>query len=216
MTKRQFRQSKTNQDTCPFVCHNMPFVSIANPMIIPSVDILIPFVGIRRNKGFTMIELLIALAIAGILAAIAMPAFQNFIKDNRLKTRTSLMISHLQLARSESAKQKSRVTVCTSSNGTTCTPGTDWDNGWIVWTEKDGVAGLDPNTELLLSEARSNNVIEIDSGFDTMDYLPDGTAITPGGGGIQFTFCDDRTAESGRQITIALTGRAESERFACP
>lgn len=214
--KKQQSQADTGLASVPFICQIIPFIGNVNPSIRPFVYSLIPFVGIKRNKGFTMIELLIGLAIAGILAAMAMPSFQTLIKDNRLKTKASEMVGHLQLARSEAAKQKVRVTICTSNDGATCTAGTAWDKGWIVWTEKDGVAGIDVGSEILKTGSESNQVLVINSGTDTMDYLPDGTAIIPGGGAIQFTFCDDRTAERGRQITIALTGRAESERFACP
>ncbi len=215
-TKKQPSQSAISLASTPFVCQTMPFIGIANPRIKPFIRNKLPFVGIKRNYGFTMVELLITLAVAGIIAAIALPNFQNFIKDNRLKTRTSEMVSQLQLARSEAAKQKMRVTICTSTNGSACTAGTDWDKGWIVWTDKNSNAGIDPDSEILKTERESKQAVVINAGSDTLDYLPDGTAITPGGGAIQFTFCDDRTAESGRQITIALTGRAESSRFACP
>jgi len=200
----------------PFVCLNKPFIHNAESSIKPFICHNKPFIGISKYQGFTLIELIITLVIAGLLGAIALPNFQNFIKDNRLKTQTAKMVSHLQLARSEAAKQKARVTICTSSNGNTCTAGTDWNKGWIVWTEKDGNAGITANEEILKREGASIQTIAINAGTDTLDYTPDGTVITPGGGVVQFTFCDDRTAENGRQITIALTGRAESERFVCP
>lgn len=208
----------------PFVGLNKPFIGNINPCIKPSICKNRPFVGIKAKLGFTIVELLITLVIAGILAAFAFPAFQNFIKDNRLKTRTAEMVSHLQLARSEAAKQKIRTTICSSTDieqdppvaNPDCTAGASWEQGWIVWSDRNGDGALDPDTEILKSTGPSGQAVTINAGTDTMAYLPDGTAVTPGGGAVQFTFCDDRTGESGRQITIALTGRAESERFACP
>jgi type IV fimbrial biogenesis protein FimT len=214
--KEQMTWNIYDLDGMPFICHILPFVGHGNPGIKPFIRSNKPFIGIKSKLGFTIVELMITLVIAGVLAAFALPAFQNFIKDNRLKARTSEMVSHLQLARSEAAKQKMRTTICTSTNGSACTAGTAWENGWIVWSDRDGDNAINADTEILNSAGPSGQAITINAGSDTMAYLPDGTAVVPGGGVVQFTFCDDRTAEIGRQISIALTGRAESERFTCP
>ena len=70
-------------------------------------------------RGFTLIELMITLAVAAILLTVAVPSFQTLIKRNALTARTNNFIADLHFARGEAAKRGSDVSVCPSSNGTT-------------------------------------------------------------------------------------------------
>lgn len=84
----------------------------------------------RRQRGFTLIELMIAVAITGILAMVAVPAFNDAMLRSRLSSITNTFVSSAQLARSEAIKRNTRVDLCASSDGSTCTG--DWEDGWIV------------------------------------------------------------------------------------
>ncbi|QKV57365.1 MAG: GspH/FimT family pseudopilin [Dechloromonas sp.] len=75
----------------------------------------------KQARGFTLIELLITFMIAAILAALAAPSFTSFIKNNRLTTTTNDLLADLALARSEAAKRGQQVTLCISTNGSSCT-----------------------------------------------------------------------------------------------
>lgn len=82
------------------------------------------------KRGFTLIEVMVTLAVLGILLSIAVPSYQNLVVNNRMAAQANDLISALSLARSEAVKRAANVTVCASSNGTACT-GT-WEQGWIV------------------------------------------------------------------------------------
>lgn len=87
----------------------------------------------RRPNGFTLLELMITIAILGILAAIAYPIFESSIQDNRLTSQTNRLLAALQFARSEAAANNTIITDCSSVNGQTCDGNNgNWSNGFIV------------------------------------------------------------------------------------
>lgn len=93
----------------------------------------------RQLHGFTLVELVVTLAIAAILVTVAIPGFGNLIRDNRLIAGTNQLVATLALARSEAVKRGAAVSICASNNGTGCTS-TDWNDGWLVFSDA-GTAG---------------------------------------------------------------------------
>ena len=116
-----------------------------------------------RTQGFTLIELMVTIAIAAILMGIAIPAFRDMLNSSKLTTQTNQLITALHLARSEAIKRGVRVTVCKSTNpgdaAPTCSTSANWQDGLIVFVDNtqistnvlgviDGVA-LDPVDEVV-------------------------------------------------------------------
>ena len=81
-----------------------------------------------RSRGFTMIELMIAVTVLAILTAVALPFYGSFIAGQRIKTASFDMISQLTLVRSEAIKRNSTVTIAPATGGI------DWKSGWTVVT----------------------------------------------------------------------------------
>lgn len=81
--------------------------------------------------GFTLVELMITVAVIGVLAVIAAPSMLAMINNSRLTAQTEELVASLQLARAEAVRRNARVTVCASSNGTTCASSTSWTR-WIA------------------------------------------------------------------------------------
>lgn len=89
----------------------------------------------KRSRGFTLIELMITLVLAAIILSLAVPGFQDIIRNNRAATQSNELVTALGLARSEAVKRGARVSLCPSTNQTNCTGGTDWSGGWIVFLD---------------------------------------------------------------------------------
>lgn len=97
----------------------------------------------KYNNGFTLIEIMVTVAIVGIMASIALPSFSRLIESNRVNTATNELISNLLLAKSEALKRSSSVTLCPSSNQTTCNGNTDFSTGWIIFLDCGAVGRID-------------------------------------------------------------------------
>ena len=211
MTDKQASQmSVTRYTACPFICLKIPFICVVKPLILPFVCIKQPLVGNKRFLGFTMIELLITLAVAAILAFIALPSFQTFMKNNRLRTQTSEIVAALSVARSEAIKRKAPISVCIrdAADNTQCIAGSEWRTGWIVFVDDNGDGDPDGGEDRLRVQQSYSNVSTITvAGFAATNYVqyrPDGRVL---GGGGSFTVCDDRSGNYGRIVTVRVTGR---------
>ena len=87
--------------------------------------------------GFTMIELMVTIAIMAILIALAVPSFRTLIINSRITTHANELLAGLQLARSEAIRSNARAVLCASTNISTCTGGPNWTGGWIAFVDTD-------------------------------------------------------------------------------
>jgi type IV fimbrial biogenesis protein FimT len=70
----------------------------------------------KKNSGFTLLELLLTLALIGIVTAFALPSMRAFTQNDRLTTNINSMVGHLAYARSEAVKRSQQVSMCVSNN----------------------------------------------------------------------------------------------------
>ncbi|MCB1554236.1 MAG: GspH/FimT family pseudopilin [Xanthomonadales bacterium] len=90
-----------------------------------------------RAGGFTLIEIMIAMAMLAVLASFAIPAFTSVINNNRLSGVSNEIAAMLQSARIEAVRRAQRVIVCPTSDGSTCATGIQW-NGWLSFADANG------------------------------------------------------------------------------
>lgn len=171
----------------------------------------------KTQTGFTLVELMVTLVIAAILLTLAVPNFRDFLLNNRLSGVANEFIAAANLARSEAIKRGRNATVCVSNNSMTATPtctgGTDWGDGWLVWVDSDGSGALNGDERLRVGDALDNTGVTFMGGVSTFVYDSRGAVDNTD----TLELCDDRTGETGRQISVTSTGRIEINRaFGCP
>ena len=94
--------------------------------------------------GFSLVEMMLVIAVMAVLAGIALPALGALQRDARLSSAANEYFAALVHARSESIRRGVRVTLCTSTDGLACTAGTHWHGGWIVFVDGNANALRDP------------------------------------------------------------------------
>lgn len=90
------------------------------------------------ERGFTLIELMITLAVAAILLKLAAPSFSAALNGNRLSSAAGELAGAVQLARSEAVRANGRVVLCRSTDSSTCSSTDNVWPGWIVFVDSDG------------------------------------------------------------------------------
>jgi type IV fimbrial biogenesis protein FimT len=101
-------------------------------------------------SGFSLIELLITIAIAAIVAGLAAPSFTKLINANRIQTAASGLQGDLMFARTEAVKRGTWVTVCPSADQASCSGANTWHTGWIVFYDKSGNGVYDSSVDTIL------------------------------------------------------------------
>lgn len=170
----------------------------------------------KRQKGFTLIELMITLVVLVISLSIGVPSFVTWIKNNRLNTASTTLAGTFQIARSEAV---SRQTVITLNNGG------NWNNGLTMYTDT-AVAGntaYNAAEDALIKDldyAMDGITINSNDGNNFISFTPtgrlstvDASLLTP----LTLTLCQTSGESDGFQITINTVGRASiNNKSDCP
>lgn len=162
-----------------------------------------------KQHGFTLIELLVTVSVASILLTVAVPSYQTFIQDSRLITQSNSLHTALSMAKSEAVKSSGLATICPSTNGTGCTGGNVWSNGWLVFADLNGDGIVDAGDRIIQVGAplTGGNVLNGNIGT-SVTFTASG--FIRGGAGT-FSLCDDRGASKSKRLILNLQGRLRTE-----
>lgn len=164
-------------------------------------------------RGFTLVEMLVALTLLAATVALAVPSFAAIGRSMRLTSMANTFLASLHLARGEAIKRNSRVVMCKSASGDVCATSGDWSQGWLVFHDANNNGLLDAGETIV------HRVHGLPAGFNGAGNQPVAryVSFSPTGGTKSVngafqagtvTFCQ-HSADPGeaRQIVINSIGR---------
>jgi type IV fimbrial biogenesis protein FimT len=174
----------------------------------------------KKQSGFSLVELLITLAVAAIIMSVGVPSFRSMTQNNRAATQTNQLVTAFNTARSESVKRGDEVTVCASADQATCSASSNWATGWILFADAGGTAGVfDAGTDTLIKvwPALGGNTVLTSSSADSFVQYEGNGRIT-NAAQVGFTLSvPGCTGNNVRNIQISIQGRVRQlPRTACP
>ena len=171
------------------------------------------------SAAFTMIELVIAMAVAATLFAIALPSYARYIAEQRLLNEARRLSEAIMLARSEAVKRNRHVVICAATPGVPCGDVGHWHGGWVMFEDENGDADQDPSDPVIDVDvaaaagvtAVGNRPVERYLRFDHM-----GQARMASGALQMGTIEVCKRGLTGYRVVLANTGRTRIDRTAGP
>lgn len=169
-----------------------------------------------RARGFTLLELMVAVTVATILLTIGVPSFFRMISENQRLTNSADVFGALNYARSESIARNNEVVMCPSADEAICGADAAWHEGWIIYVNLDrATGGTEPDSgETLI---RTHGPLSGDFNLtsdefpDRVIYLPSGRPADSG----RFRLCPGGSGSEGRAIEVTSTGRPRTASLTC-
>jgi type IV fimbrial biogenesis protein FimT len=175
----------------------------------------------QRSKGFTVIELMIVLAIAAILASLAAPSVTRFLRVSEMSNAVNTWMSDLRWARSEAVRRGGHVVMCRSENPEAASPacttsllgpsGKGWVTGWFIFHDLDADGNKDAAEPVLRVQSAlpSINVIVESSSSTKFRYTASGRLMNSGlSTTVTFGASPEYSNDLQRVLCVNVGGRA--------
>ena len=153
----------------------------------------------KKHIGFTLIELMVAVAVVGVVVAIGMPSFGELLKNNRMVTQANTIIASLHQARSETINRGISVRI------EPLVAGTDWSAGWQLRIDGSNPSDNDfvDTEDIVIRSYEALKQSTLTSTVTNIIYLPDGSVSAAA---VLTLIADKCTREHKRVISIKLSG----------
>ena len=161
-----------------------------------------------KQAGFTLIELMIALVMVGIITAIAIPSFDNAVANNRVSSTANNVVGALNLARVEAAQRGTNVTISSVSGD-----GNWGTQGYRIWLDIDGDGNYDVGEELRVFDSVQGQLALIETADTASTNF---TASGFASASVTLNLCSTDTNVDDRQIAVTRSGRVRITTVACP
>ncbi|WP_372880678.1 GspH/FimT family pseudopilin [Psychromonas sp.] len=158
-----------------------------------------------KNSGFTVVELLITLALGAILLFIGIPSFKETSSSSNMISSSNEMVGAFNYARMEAVKRGNTVFLGQRD-------GSSWTGGLVVWIDADADSSFDTGEELRLWEPLKSGSTVVSSNSRTSFVFKASGEVNNAD---VLKLCDDRSGEQGRQIEILISGAIFAEKVTC-
>lgn len=143
---------------------------------------------LRLQHGFTLVELMVSIAVLSIVVLVAVPSFNSLVQGNRMTAQVNQFVAALNLAKAEAVKRNQTVLFCHSADSASCSdaPASGWE-GWLV-----GVAQARPDSGIVAGSVISSGMLltervevisgnQINQSDSEVRFLPQGLVRAAGG-----------------------------------
>ncbi len=127
--------------------------------------------GGRGANGWTLVELLVALAIGAALVTLAIPSYHAWIADQKLVNHARALATSMSVARSEAIKRGFRVNLCKSADLRSCATGGSWDAGFLMYVDVNRDGTVDAGEPILKIEGPAAEGIRVSANAPIDDYV---------------------------------------------
>jgi type IV fimbrial biogenesis protein FimT len=177
----------------------------------------------QKQRGFTLVELMVVVAIAAVLIAMAVPSFTGLIKSNQVSSAVNTFLSDVRFARSEAIKRGGSVVICRSDSPEATSPvcstsgnaanGNGWVSGWVIFQDLNNDGTIDAGEPILRLQPAITSVDVMTEGAATPRAKAVFTAtgrLQATGSVLKFLFGGNPafTNEQQRRVCLGLGGRA--------
>lgn len=162
----------------------------------------------KHQTGITLIELLMALAIATVLLSLSLPTFASFTARNTVAASHNLMMTGFAAAREAAIVHRAPAVLCPGDEATGCRKDGIWEGGWIVFVDRNADGALGGSDTLLRSETGLGTDVAIRSSKhrSRVTFKPNGMAE---GSNLTVKLCDTQGAPLQGLVT-SNTGRTRA------
>ncbi|MGJ8581158.1 MAG: GspH/FimT family pseudopilin [Psychromonas sp.] len=158
----------------------------------------------KHLRGFTLIEMLITIAIAAILLTIVVPSFNSIIESSKERATRDTLASAVYTAKQQSQSERVNVYLCATADGASCKNTTDWGSDWLIYQDDDS-SGDYNNSDTIIANFNTKTTL-ITSSSEEVKFMPTGHSTSN-----TFKICSNTDNSVVYEMVISRMGRITYE-----
>ncbi|MEG3755483.1 GspH/FimT family pseudopilin [Psychromonas arctica] len=158
----------------------------------------------KHQQGFTLIEMLITIAVAAILLSIVVPSFNSIIESSKERTTRDSLASAIYTAKQQAQSERLNVYLCTTTDGVSCEDTTDWSGEWLIYQDDNSSGDLDSGDTIVANISSKTNLIT--SSIEEVKFTPTGHSLAN-----TFKICSNTDNKVVYQMVLSRMGRITYE-----